>query len=323
MSRDQHGGLARWTGDIERTLMKVSFICPIRDKASHVEKAVRSIFNQTYSPMEIVLSDQGSVDGSLEIIQRLALSYNGPNKVRVLNCEDTSYRGMVGLNKHLNFINEHIEGDIVMNCSADDINHPDRALHTVRAFEDFNPSYVNTGCRYMDKDGNLTGTTDFIDRRSRWVKPAETIIQQIGSCGTSAWARDLYQIHGPLEGCEQQDMILPMMALYERGIYYVDRVLYTYIAHASTANAGVTGQISAAMNGNHHNQLVEINNFIHVHNWTRTVGRWQDSGKIEQLLADPEAASAVGEKISQSALGWAQIRNDLIVNRCPPRHMNV
>jgi hypothetical protein len=303
--------------------MKVSFICPIRNKASHVERCVRSILAQTYSPMEIVLSDQQSDDGSLEIVRRLIDEYDGPNTIKLLSCDAAGYKGMIGLNQHLNFIDTQITGDIVIMCSADDWNHPDRALHTVRAFEEHNPSYVNTGVLYTDVAGCELATTDFPGRRDRWLEPAETISRQIGSNGSSAWARDLWQKYGPLEGCEQQDMILPMMALFERGIWYVDRVLHTYVSHASLDNAGVVGQIAAATDDVHRTQLLEINNFIHAHNWSRTVGRWQDSGAMERIMADPETFGVVGEKLTYAVWAWSFVRNGMIEKRVVPLAMNV
>lgn len=304
--------------------MKVSFICPVRNKASHVEKTVRSILDQSYFPMEIVISDQESTDGSLDIIKRLADEYDGPNKVRILSCADTSYKGMAGLNRHLNYIDTQIEGDIVISCSADDLNHPDRALHTVRAFEEFDPSYVNTGVCYMDEMESTPFYTEFPNRASRWLTPVEMIRHQVGSAGSSAWARDLYQKHGPLVGCEQQDMILPMMALLERGIYYVDQTLHTYIVHPSLENTGLGGQIKAATSASHCDQLVELNNFINVFNWTTIVGRWQTNPtKFDQLLGDPSVLNALMEKINFCSYAWAHVRNKMIMERVTPLQMNV
>jgi glycosyltransferase involved in cell wall biosynthesis len=304
--------------------MKVSFICPIRNKAAHVEKAVRSILNQSYSPMEIVLSDQGSTDGSLVIVKKLADEYDGPNRVRILSCTDTDYKGMAGLNKHFNYIDTQIEGDIVISCSADDFVHPDRALHTVRAFQEFDASYVNTGVCYATETSDSQNCTEFPDRASRWLTPDEVIRYQIGSSGSSAWARDLYQKHGPLEGCEQQDMILPMMALIERGIYYVDEVLHTYISHGSLENTGLGGQLIAARDETHYAQLSELNNFINVLNWTSTIGRWQTNpSRFEQLISDPKVLNALMEKINFCSYAWAHVRNKMIMERITPLQMNV
>lgn len=304
--------------------MKVSFICPVRDKAPYVEKTVRSILAQTYSPMEIVLSDQGSTDGSLKIIRRLAANYDGPNRVRVLSCPDTSRKGMIGLNNHLNFLDTQIEGDVVIMCSADDLNHPERAAHTVQAFEAFNPSYVNTGVVYARDDGEVTGMTDFPDRGSRWLGVRETIEHGIGSNGSSAWARDLYQKHAPLRGCEQQDLILPMMALFERGIYFVDIPLHVYIMHPSLDNTGIMGQLEAAKDDAVlNNQLAEINNFMHVFNWTAVLGRWQSDPEITAKVTAADVSEMLMQKMSGAAFMWAQVRHDLIVHKIAPRDMRI
>lgn len=304
--------------------MKVSFICPVRNKAPHVRKTVETILAQKYSPMEIVLSDQGSTDGSLEIIRRMASDYDGPNKVRVLTCEDTHHKGMIGLNNHLNFIDTQIEGDIVIMCSADDLNHPERTEHTVRAFKEFNPSYINTGVVYARDDGEVTGTTDFPGRASRWLGVRETIEHQIGSNGSSAWARDLYQKHAPLRGCEQQDLILPMMALFERGIYFVDIPLHVYVMHPSLDNTGIMGQLEAAKDDPVlNNQLAEINNFMHVYNWCSVLGRWQSDPIMLEKVTSADVSGLLVQKISGSAFIWAQVRHDMIVHGITPRKMNV
>src|SRR6266704_582579 len=196
--------------------MKVSFIMPCRNKAPHVAEAVRSVFDQTYTPMELVFSDQGSTDGTTSILERLVNDYNGPNRVRLLNCPEIELRGMPGLNANLNWIDRHIEGDVVITSSADDLNDPYRAEYVVRAFKEFNPSYVCTGVKYTEPDGSDLRFTHFPEIRERWLGTAECFKYQIHSSGSSAWARDLWEKHGPLKGCEQQDMILPAMALFER-----------------------------------------------------------------------------------------------------------
>lgn len=305
-------------------MIKVSFIVPARNKAAHIEKTALSVLNQSYSPFEIVFSDQGSEDSTLAILKDVAGNYDGPNKVRVLQCPETEYRGMCGLNAHLNWLDMQIEGDLVIMCSADDLNHPDRVKHTVRAFEEFSPSYVNTGVEYIEADGSNPRYTDFPNRADRWVLPEETIRHQIGSSGSSAWARDLYQKHGPLQGCEQQDMILPMMALLERGIYYVDMPLHTYIFHASANNTGFMGQMAAAKDDNDKAGLVELNNFINVLNWTKIFERWMKHPVgNEKMFSDPGTRDAMLEKICNYSHHWAAVREHMITSRIPPQMMKV
>lgn len=290
----------------------VDFIVPCRDKARHVAACVYSVLAQTYSPMTIWLSDQGSTDGTREILADLVAEYNGPNDVRLVDCPNTKYRGMPGLNAHLNWLHKQLTGDLVIMCSADDLNHPERVAHTVAAFEAHNPSYVCTGVEVREAIGTLASPTTFPNKCSRMIGIAEAIIHQIGSNGSSAWARELYTRHGPLLGYEQQDMILPMMALMERGIYYVDLPLHTYIKHADLANTGFQGQIAATETMEHRAKLVEMSNFVHVRNWTRVFERWMSMGAIKD-----ESLPPLFDKIRNCAYAWAYSREALILGGVP------
>lgn len=52
----------------------VSVIIPVYNVEKYLERAVRSVINQTYSNLEIILVDDGSKDGSPELCDRLALT---------------------------------------------------------------------------------------------------------------------------------------------------------------------------------------------------------------------------------------------------------
>lgn len=288
-----------------------------------MERAVRSVLEQTYSPMEIVLSDQGSVDGTFEIISKLANEYTGPNTVRVLQCPLTENRGMAGLNDHLNWIHTQIDSDIIIMCSADDLNHPERAKYTVEAFKEHNPSYVGTCVQYMEADCVWKGEQTAYWKDGKpvegdcFVDPVHNLNMLVGSSASSAWARDLWDKYAPLNGIESQDVLLPIFATLERGLYYVAKPLHAYIRHADVNNTGLEGVLRAAQTMEDKHAGVELVNFHVTSNYFAILRRL--SGR--ELPAD--FYSALINKTLDSANMWALARDSVILNRVQPKMMRI
>ena len=50
---------------------KVSIIIPVYNSSKHVEECLKSVINQTYSNLEIIIVDDASKDNSIEIIKKI------------------------------------------------------------------------------------------------------------------------------------------------------------------------------------------------------------------------------------------------------------
>ena len=301
-------------------MTKVSFIVPARNKAKYIEATVRTVLAQTYSPMEIVLSDQGSTDGTLEILQRMAAEYKGPNEVRVLQCPLVDYKGMAGLNNHLNWLHTQITGELVIMCSADDFNHPDRAKYTVEAYEKFHPSYIGTCVEYLENDlssnGEITANNHLGDR---WISPIENINDLVGSSASSCWARDLYDKYGPLQGVESQDISLPFFGTLERGLYYVAKPLHAYVRRADPDNTGLEGVVRAAANKEEEHALVEMCNYHYSSIFMQLLRRSQQL----QINLTQEVLDALVNKLIYALNIWTISRDNITMLKIEPKGMKV
>lgn len=58
--------------DIALSEPKISVIVPVWNRVNTVERAIRSALGQTQAPQEVIVCDDGSTDGTAEILKRLA-----------------------------------------------------------------------------------------------------------------------------------------------------------------------------------------------------------------------------------------------------------
>jgi glycosyltransferase involved in cell wall biosynthesis len=110
-----------------------------------LHESVESILSQTFQDYEFVVVDDGSTDGSSEILAR----YTDP-RLRVIRNPSN-----LGLTRSLNVGLEASKGDLVARQDADDRSYPERLARQV-AFLDANPSValVGTQARGIDRSGS-------------------------------------------------------------------------------------------------------------------------------------------------------------------------
>lgn len=300
--------------------MKVSFIVPTRNKVNFVERAALSYLRQTYSPMEIVFFDQSSTDGTLEILNDLAAKYDGPHRVRVLNCPDGGRGGTApGMNADINWVHGQIEGEVILWGNADDFAYPSRTQKTVDAFRQSNASWVSVSQYFMSADLRIEGETFFPNRTTRRIEFKEAVQWQIGSSGALAYARDLWDKYAPMRGIEQNDIVLPLMSFFERGMVFVNEPLQVYVKHASLDNQGINGQMQAARTQEERWQLEEVNSFNLSANWLSVLTRVQELGRG----IDPGALAMINTYVWSSLQAWVKAREKLTLERIQPRGMHL
>jgi glycosyltransferase involved in cell wall biosynthesis len=99
---------------------------PFYNNGKSLLNAVKSIFAQTFQDWELILVDDGSTDGSLDV----ALSIDDP-RVRVLPRDGKNRR----LAARLNQIAQAARGEFIARMDADDMSHPQRLAKQLAFFE--------------------------------------------------------------------------------------------------------------------------------------------------------------------------------------------
>src|SRR3954470_2116700 len=87
----------------------VTFAVAAFNQERFIREAVEGAFGQTYSPLEIVLSDDCSRDRTFEIIREMAEGYRGPHKV-ILNRNPVQK----SIGGHINRIMEISQGEMIV-----------------------------------------------------------------------------------------------------------------------------------------------------------------------------------------------------------------
>lgn len=130
----------------------VTFALFAYNQEQYIREAVEGAFAQTYSPLEIILSDDCSSDRTFAIMQELCNAYDGPHRVALRQNAVNQ-----GLANHVNEIVRLAKGRYLCVAAGDDISEPDRAEVACRAIAGSRASYFECGYREIDSEGALTG----------------------------------------------------------------------------------------------------------------------------------------------------------------------
>jgi glycosyltransferase involved in cell wall biosynthesis len=133
-----------------------------------IREAVEAAFAQTYSPLQIILSDDCSTDRTFEIMRELANAYRGQHQV-VLNRNATN----VGLAGHYNRMVLLARGQLLVGAAGDDISFPNRVETIYQAWEKSGRKAfgIQSGFVTIDEDGTLANG----DRKSTRLNSSHVI----------------------------------------------------------------------------------------------------------------------------------------------------
>ena len=139
----------------ENPLVSICFTC--YNRKQFIRDAFQSVLDQTYDPVEIIVSDNASTDGTKEIVLSMIDEYrNGHGKHRILlNVNADNIGGLKNSEKCFSLAN----GELIVWAHDDDISHPDRVEQIVNAWlsTDKQASVIAHGWRTIDYDGYLVG----------------------------------------------------------------------------------------------------------------------------------------------------------------------
>jgi glycosyltransferase involved in cell wall biosynthesis len=216
----------------------VTFMVLIYNQAKFVTDAVQSAFLQDYDgPLEILLSDDASTDGTTEILQTLVVQYDGPHSVRF-----NVNRRNLGLMAHFNKVFALARHDFVVCGAGDDISRSDRVAHLARLQAKTDAWLLYSRTEFMNSDGKMLpdpgiSTTFATDWTMNDVARSDALFIGAGS----AYHKEVLRAFGPIiEKHAFEDLVLGFRAALYGRIAYCDEPLVQYRLGEGLSRAGRT-----------------------------------------------------------------------------------
>lgn len=213
----------------------VSFYVIACNQERFVSEAVAGALAQTWTPLEVVLSDDCSDDRTFSVIQELARTYAGPHKI-VLNRNEKR----LGVGAHINRVLGLCTGDWIVASAGDDVSLPQRTsrLRALWEADGNRAGLIYSNLAEMGEDGSNRTVVDFTgelpDGRRRWDYRQRLAGRHVPVHGAGfAYPRRTFDDFGPLlKGIVFEDNVLNWRAELTGGVLLCPEPLVRHRNHA-------------------------------------------------------------------------------------------
>lgn len=199
----------------------------------YIRESLRAAFAQTYSPLEIIVSDDASPDRTWEIIEEEAARYKGPHRF-VLNRNEKNIGIVPNFLKAVSLA----KAQYLIAAAGDDISEPDRVTAIAQAFyaSGKNVSMVTSNASVIDSRGALMPSWKWPRDPKIDVKTVFTRgIVCLGAC--NAYRRDvLEKFSPPQDGIYNEDVVLTWRAAMLGRIVVLHDALVRYRIHGGNVS---------------------------------------------------------------------------------------
>lgn len=135
--------------DLDKRKNLVSVITPVHNAEKYLETTLKSVLNQTYKDLEIILVDDASKDSSREIIKKYEKIDNRVKSVLL----DSN----VGVAKARNEGIKNANGKYIAFLDSDDIWLENKLEIQIKFMQENNIAFSHTAYQFMDEEGNKIG----------------------------------------------------------------------------------------------------------------------------------------------------------------------
>ncbi|GAO34679.1 glycosyl transferase family 2 [Sulfuricella sp. T08] len=253
-----------------------------------IAEALESALAQTYSPLEVVVSDDFSTDATFSVIANIASNYTGPHKIII---HRNAYN--LGLAENVNKVWELSSGELVIFQGGDDISLPHRTSKLVEAWmsREPRPDLVYSGVVRIDEDGNVISKDTIVVEKTPSIDDTITgrKVFIAGGC-VAAYSRSLHFFVGPLSGgVIAEDFVYSFRALLGNGVAGISEPLVLYRQHSESiigqlkSTLKVSGRVDDKYLKAHVVKLVEYKRAMDAYKVKRPYLRWMLDRQVKSF----------------------------------------
>ncbi len=162
----------------------ITVIVPVYKVEEYLEKCVKSVQNQTYTNLEIILVDDGSPDGSGRICDTLAKT---DPRIRVIHQKN------MGLSGARNSALDIMQGDAVTFVDSDDTVAPDMIENLLKDMEEYDADIVE--CQFYNVFNNRIDVQGYLKETKAYNTEQALLIDLSCRGGSVAACAKLYRRH--------------------------------------------------------------------------------------------------------------------------------
>ncbi len=203
----------------------------------YITQQIDSILAQTYRDFKIIISDDGSTDNTLSIINEYVAKY--PDKITIL-----PFNKNLGVKENFNYLLQNSKSDYISFSDHDDIwleNKLETSIEQLKKLENNSPALIYSDKSLVDKDINLISLSSnkIENLKAENFKLNKLLVQNTASGCTIMINKKLKDIIGniPTEAVMHDHYIMLIASIFGK-IEYIDKPLILYRQHGDNVIGG-------------------------------------------------------------------------------------
>ena len=202
----------------------VSIIIPMYNSEKHIYKCVKSIEEQNFKDIEIIIVNDGSTDKSKRICNQLQIKYSN---IIVIDVENG------GVSRARNIGIEHAQGEYIQFVDSDDTVDSNYTEYLVKALEMNNVDM--SICAYTEVTGKRNIKIGFENKKFTYMDPDFEVLlhtnRLLNSPCNKLYKKKLIQHNFPENISLGEDLIFNLYNFKGcKSLYFINQALYNYIS---------------------------------------------------------------------------------------------